>query len=91
MAIPSQYAPKVGNYKIASRNEVLVNLTPDDDVTKDSIYQFLDLSKYSEVSDDEINKFLLGQGVLEGKGSVFTSAAKKYNVSEVYLVSHASL
>ncbi|OJW67259.1 MAG: hypothetical protein BGO64_01620 [Aeromonas sp. 62-46] len=91
MAIPSQYAPKVGNYKIASRNEVLVNLTPDDDVTKDSIYQFLDLSKYSEVSDDEINKFLFGQGVLEGKGSVFTSAAKKYNVSEVYLVSHASL
>ena len=91
MAIPSQYAPKVGNYKIASRDEVLVNLTPDDDVTKDSIYQFLDLSKYSEVSDDEINKFLLGQGVLEGKGSIFTSAAKKYNVSEVYLVSHASL
>ncbi|WP_265437148.1 N-acetylglucosaminidase [Aeromonas media] len=91
MAIPFQYAPKVGNYKIASRDEILVNLTPDDDFTKDSIYQFLDLSKYSEVSDDEINRFLLGQGVLEGKGSVFTSAAKKYNVSEVYLVSHASL
>ncbi|MFM4941590.1 glucosaminidase domain-containing protein [Aeromonas enteropelogenes] len=91
MAIPSKYAPKVGNYKIASRDEVLVNLTPDDDITKDSIYQFLDLSKCSEISDDELNKFLLGQGVLEGKGAVFVSAAKKYNVSEVYLVSHASL
>lgn len=91
MAILSQYAPKVGNYKITSRDEVLVNLTPDDDVTKDSINQFFDLSKYSEVLDDEINKFLLGQGVLEGKGSVFSSAAKKYNFSEVYLVSHASL
>lgn len=91
MAIPSKYAPKVGNNKLASRDEVLLHLTPDDDLTKDSIYQFLDLSKYSEVSDDELNKFLLGQGVLEGKGSVFTSAAKKYNVSEVYLVSHASL
>ncbi|MFB0766428.1 N-acetylglucosaminidase [Aeromonas salmonicida] len=91
MAIPSKYAPKVGNNKLASRDEVLLHLTPDDDLTKDSIYQFLDLSKYSEVSDDELNSFLLGQGVLEGKGSIFSSAAKKYNVSEVYLVSHASL
>lgn len=91
MAIPSKYAPKVGNNKLASRDEVLLHLTPDDDLTKDTIYQFLDLSKYSEVSEDELNKFLLGQGVLEGKGSVFISAAKKYNVSEVYLVSHASL
>ncbi|MBX9561186.1 hypothetical protein FKF73_22720 [Aeromonas hydrophila] len=91
MAIPSKYAPKVGNNKLASRDEVLLHLTPDDDLTKDTIYQFLDLSKYSEVSEDELNKFLLGQGVLEGKGSIFISAAKKYNVSEVYLVSHASL
>ncbi|WP_447825854.1 N-acetylglucosaminidase [Aeromonas salmonicida] len=91
MAIPSKYAPKVGNNKLASRDEVLLHLTPDDDLTKDYIYQFLDLSKYSEVSDDELNSFLLGQGVLEGKGSIFSSAAKKYNVSEVYLVSHASL
>lgn len=91
MAIPFKYAPKVGNNKLASRDEVLLHLTPDDDLTKDTIYQFLDLSKYSEVSEDELNNFLLGQGVLEGKGSIFISAAKKYNVSEVYLVSHASL
>ncbi|MGL4823738.1 MAG: N-acetylglucosaminidase [Plesiomonas shigelloides] len=91
MTIPSKYAPKVGNYKLATREDVFNNLAPDVDFSKDTIYQYLDLSKYSEVPLEEINSFLSGQGVLEGKGEIFISAAKKYNVSEVYLVAHASL
>lgn len=55
-------------------------------------FQFLALDQYAGSSVGELNdKILKGKGVLEGKGSVFIDASKKYHVNELYLISHALL
>lgn len=54
-------------------------------------YQFLDLSKANNVSEERLNEYLADKGVLKGMGAVFIEAANEYNVSEVYLVAHACL
>ena len=54
-------------------------------------YQFLDLSRTNNVSEELLNSYLADKGVLRGMGAVFIEAAKEYNVSEVYLVAHACL
>ena len=54
-------------------------------------YQFLDLSASNGVSDATMNSFLEGKGILEGMGSYFTSAAKDFGISEVYLAAHSCL
>ncbi len=60
--------------------------------TKDyNIYQFLKLSGSNGIDTQTLNNYLLGKGVLEGKGGAFADAAKKYNVSEIYLAVHACL
>lgn len=55
------------------------------------MYQFLDLSASSNLSLEEIENFLQGKGILEGKEKSFFIAAKENNISEVYLLAHASL
>ena len=54
-------------------------------------YQFLDLSKPNNVSEETLNNYLADKGVMKGMGAAFIEAAKEYNVSEVYLVAHACL
>ena len=54
-------------------------------------YQFMDLSHYNGISRDKLASFLDGKGILSGKADVFIEAAKRYNVSEMYLVAHACL
>ena len=54
-------------------------------------YQFIDLSQSNNISVEVLNRYLQGKGVLEGKGEVFKSAAESYNLSELYLVTHACL
>src|SRR5699024_6656123 len=53
--------------------------------------QFLSLSRPSGISVQDLNKELKGKGILEGKGKAFIEASQKYNINEIYLVSHALL
>ncbi|MCE5099413.1 SH3-like domain-containing protein [Staphylococcus cohnii] len=54
-------------------------------------YQFLRLDKSQNISGTDLDKLLVGKGILEGQGEAFSEAAKTYNINEVYLVSHALL
>lgn len=54
-------------------------------------YQFLDLSHYSGISEEALNAYLENKGILRGQAAAFIEAAKRYNVSEIYLVAHACL
>ncbi|MEB8126159.1 GW dipeptide domain-containing protein [Staphylococcus succinus] len=54
-------------------------------------YQFLRLDKSQNISADDLNKLLVGKGILEGQGEAFSEAAKTNNINEVYLISHALL
>ncbi|NLJ40257.1 MAG: SH3 domain-containing protein, partial [Clostridiales bacterium] len=60
------------------------------DVPKE-MYQFLVLSGGSGVSAEDLNSKLVGKGILEGQGQAFIDAGKKYNINEIYLLSHALL
>ncbi|WP_269412623.1 N-acetylglucosaminidase [Lentibacillus daqui] len=61
------------------------------DSLKDKL-QFLKLSESSDASVSEINeKILKGNGILEGKAQSFTEGSQKYNINEIYLISHALL
>ncbi|MBS4536518.1 SH3 domain-containing protein, partial [Clostridium sp. D2Q-14] len=55
------------------------------------MYQFLVLSGNSGLSANQLNNILKGKGILEGKGQAFIDASKKYNVNEIYLISHVLL
>jgi beta-N-acetylglucosaminidase len=82
---------KNGRWVNASRDEVLQYLDPnnyDEGVYK---YQFLDLSALAGISEEDMTKYLAGKGILAGKASIYLEAARKYNVSEVYLAAHSSL
>ena len=55
-------------------------------------YQFLRLSGSANIDADEVNqKILAGKGILAGEAQAFVSAAKQFNVNEIYLMSHALL
>ncbi|MCD8901758.1 glucosaminidase domain-containing protein [Staphylococcus gallinarum] len=54
-------------------------------------YQFLRLDKAQNINETDLNKLLVGKGILEGQGAAFSQAAKENNINEVYLISHALL
>ena len=54
-------------------------------------YMFLRLTYVDGISVNDLNKLLVGKGVLEGKGDVFLRAAKEANINPIYLISHALL
>lgn len=59
-------------------------------------YQFANLKGYSGLTAAQIDSFIAStdagrSGKLKGKGAAFVAAAKKYDVNECYLVSHAIL
>ncbi|MEY6486657.1 GW dipeptide domain-containing protein [Staphylococcus equorum] len=54
-------------------------------------YQFLRLDKSQDIASADLDKLLVGKGILEGQGEAFSEAAKAYNINEVYLISHALL
>ncbi|NBG88883.1 N-acetylglucosaminidase [Isachenkonia alkalipeptolytica] len=56
-----------------------------------SMYQFYILSGSSGVTESTLRDELKGKGVLEGMERAFLEAGEKYNVNEVYLLSHAFL
>lgn len=69
----------------ASEDDIKKYANPDNYNTGTDKYQFLDLSSSSGVSETDMASFLKGKGVLEGQEKTYLDAAKKYNVSEVYL------
>ncbi|MCT1927679.1 N-acetylglucosaminidase, partial [Staphylococcus pasteuri] len=54
-------------------------------------YQMLNLGKYQGISVSKLNQILKGHGSLSGQGKAVASACKKYNINEIYLISHAFL
>ncbi|MEJ7219754.1 glucosaminidase domain-containing protein [Staphylococcus gallinarum] len=54
-------------------------------------YQFLRLDKAQNINATDLNKLLVGKGILEGQGAAFSQAAKENNINEMYLISHALL
>ena len=75
----------------ATESETAEYMNPNSFYTDAYKYQFLDLSKPNNVSEETLNNYLDDKGVMKGMGAAFIEAAKEYNVSEVYLVAHACL
>lgn len=75
----------------ATESETAEYMNPNSFYTDAYKYQFLDLSKPNNVSEETLNNYLADKGVMKGMGAAFIEAAKEYNVSEVYLVAHACL
>lgn len=55
------------------------------------MYQFLKLDQSQGLSASQLNKLLAGKGILAGQGEAFRQASLKYNINEIYLISHAFL
>jgi len=86
--------PKIwrnGGMSYATESETAEYMNPNSFYTDAYKYQFLDLSKPNNVSEETLNNYLADKGVMKGMGVAFIEAAKEYNVSEVYLVAHACL
>jgi mannosyl-glycoprotein endo-beta-N-acetylglucosaminidase len=77
----------------AFASDVKYHLDPNNfSINNKDYFQFLKLSKPANLSASEVNeKILKGKGTLAGKGQAFIDAAKKYNINDVYLISHALL
>ncbi|MFD1848653.1 SH3 domain-containing protein [Oceanobacillus bengalensis] len=75
----------------ASREFVAYYANPNNFSQDSSSYlQFLNLSKPAGSSATNLNnKVLNDKGVFSGKAQAFIDASKKYNINEVYLISHA--
>ena len=87
-ANPTVFTSNASN---ASMNDVKYYADPQNFTEGYELYQFLDLSGSNGVSSETLNTYLTSKGVLEGMGSVFADAAKKYDISEIYLAVHACL
>ncbi|WP_428909673.1 glucosaminidase domain-containing protein [Niallia sp. Krafla_26] len=83
---------ELGNWRNAKSSDVQDYLNPanfvDDEKQR---LQFMSLTKTSDVQAGTLNQYLNGKGILSGRGQSFIEAAKKHNVNEVYLMSHALL
>lgn len=84
---------KINTWILANEEDVVKYLDPSNYAKgSQGYYQFLVLSEPANIDTAEVNsKILTGKGVLVGKASSFEEGAKKYNVNELYLISHALL
>ena len=83
----------ITTWRKASPQETAYYLNPNNFIN-DSVqkYQFLDISKSVDTSEQILNQYLKGKGVLEGKGKVFLEASKYgEGINVFYLVAHALL
>lgn len=86
--------PKIwgsGGLIYASEAQTIEYMNPNSYYMDAYKYQFLDLSRSNGVSAERLNEYLADKGILRGTGEAFVEAARRYNVSEVYLVAHACL
>ncbi len=77
--------------KSADVNRTKLYLDPGEFSSGAYKYQFMDLSHYNGITKESLEKFLDGKGILSGKADAFIAAARRYNISELYLVAHACL
>lgn len=90
------YKPQIqrvpGQWVDATRAEVANAMNPST-IEKDPTqkYQFLKLDKYQGLDAAQLNKLLVGKGILAGQGQAFKQAAQANNINEIYLISHALL
>ena len=91
MALTGGNRPVYGNTGAVTRSKVRNYMNPEQHMEGTDIYQFVDLSAPSGLTEKDLAKILEGKGVLSGKASIYLAAAEKYHVSEVYLVSHSLL
>ncbi|SHP75275.1 Beta-N-acetylglucosaminidase precursor [Mycobacteroides abscessus subsp. abscessus] len=77
----------------ATSSDVNTYLNPNNfSMNNKEYFQFLKLSQPAGLQVSEVNeKILAGKGVLTGKAQAFIDAANKYNINEVYLISHSLL
>jgi len=76
----------------SSPSDVRYYLNPENFINDEKQqFQFLDLAKPSGASAKDLNKFLKGRGILEGKGQAFIDAAEEHDINDIYLISHALL
>lgn len=54
-------------------------------------YMFLKLTYIEGIDVNDLNKTLVGKGVLEGKGQAYLDAGKLHNINPIYLVAHSLL
>ncbi|WP_409328035.1 GW dipeptide domain-containing protein [Staphylococcus pseudoxylosus] len=85
-----QHTP--GKWEDATANEIK-NAMDSSKLIKDETqkYQFLRLDKTQNIDATDLDKLLIGKGILEGQGAAFSEAAQTYDINEVYLISHALL
>lgn len=94
MQMSRGYPQKSNGYTwyFPSRSDVSAAMNPntiwDSSVQR---YQMLDLGKYQGIPVSKLNVILKGKGTLSGQGKAFADACKKYNLNEIYLISHAFL
>ena len=79
------------NASPASAHDVEMYMNPANFNSGSAKYQFVVLSGSDGISEETLNAYLSGRGVLSGRGHDFKAAAKKNNISEIYLAVHASL
>ncbi|WP_151194854.1 N-acetylmuramoyl-L-alanine amidase, partial [Staphylococcus piscifermentans] len=89
---PPQIQRTPGIWANATKDEVKTAMDPKT-ITEDATqkYQFLRLDKAQKLSTNSVNQLLKGKGILEGQGAAFAQAAQKYDINEIYLISHALL
>ena len=87
LAVAPTYNDGSGN-KPASKERIKMYLDPNEFSSGAYKYQFMDLSKPSGISRASLAAFLDGKGILSGKADAFLTAARTYNVNELYLVAH---
>jgi len=81
----------VMTWRNAKQADLSYYLNPDNFKSKEEMYQFLVLSKYTGIKGEALNKLLVGKGVLQGKGNAFATGASNHKINEVYLIAHALL
>jgi mannosyl-glycoprotein endo-beta-N-acetylglucosaminidase len=87
------YEIKYGPWKNAKQEDVARYINPTNYKQGTAeFFQFLVLSQNAGIRDYEINeKILYDKGILKNQGQAFVDASFKYNINEVYLISHALL
>ncbi len=75
----------------ANRYQVYDAMLPFNHMSREEMYQFLDLSNSSNAKKSDIKRILDGQGVLDGMEDIFMKAAEDYNIDPRYLVGHSIL
>ncbi|MDP4088149.1 MAG: Ig-like domain-containing protein [Bacillota bacterium] len=77
---------------VVTKDDVAYYMNPDNFINSTNAkYMFLKLTYMDGITVDDLNKALVGKGILEGKGSAFLAAGKAVNVNPIYLVAHALL